>query len=348
MTKQQTLVITLEDNAMDSLAHGVEHFLYGKRKSDWKYVVLHVFHAIELLLKARLAKHDEKLIYTNRKNGHTVNCSEAVKRLIDEVNIPLSGYIERRSDSKRADRNRTLVSFYWKKYCEVQNTPILKNILLELCLLNLCLVSLDKYIKFEKVEYQFSRELEELRQTRNNIEHKEAKLSKNAVENFLGVAFRFLDDFVSLELGISLSEKLEELDELRRDELIEAGVEEENIPDQNSYRTLSLAFLSYVQFMSDQYIPLHPKRRVDHSFFTCELCSKDAVVLPDPRSYSMTTYCYSCRAKYVGYVCEKCDQFYIEYMGEWHKGDSRDESPDLGSLLNGEEDNISFCETCQN
>jgi hypothetical protein len=77
-SEQQRLVITLEENAMDSLIHGIEHHLYGKRKSDWKYIVLHVFHAVELFLKARLAKHDEKLIYTNRKDGHTVSCVEGL------------------------------------------------------------------------------------------------------------------------------------------------------------------------------------------------------------------------------------------------------------------------------
>jgi hypothetical protein len=109
---------------MDSLVHGIEHHLYGKRKSDWKYIVLHVFHAVELFLKARLAKHDEKLIYTNRKNGHTVSCVEAIGRLVNEVNIPLDSYVECKSNSK------------------------------------------------QEAKYQLTGELEELRQARNDIEHK--------------------------------------------------------------------------------------------------------------------------------------------------------------------------------
>ncbi|AFY36887.1 hypothetical protein Lepto7376_0454 [[Leptolyngbya] sp. PCC 7376] len=347
MEEKQKLVITLEENALDSLVHGIEHYLHGKRKSDWKYTILHVFHAVELMLKARLAKYDEKLIYSNRKNGHTINCSEAVKRLIDEANIPLSGYIERISNSKKADKHRTLLSLYWKKYCVVQNTPSLKDTLLELCLLNWCVINLDKHVKFQKVEYQFSRELEELRQSRNNIEHKEVEISKSDVESFLGVAFRFLDDFVSLELGISLSEKLEELDELRINELIEAGVSEENIQDQDSYKTLSLAFLSYIHSLSDQGIPLHPKRRVDHTFYTCELCSEEAVVLPDPRTYSMITHCYNCRSKYKGYICSMCDQFYLEYMGEWEKGECRTELSEREILQILEDDDVSFCPACQ-
>lgn len=297
-SKQQKLVITLEENAMDSLVHGIEHHLYGKRQSDWKYIVLHVFHAIELFLKARLAKHDEKLIYTNRKNGHTVSCVEAIGRLVNEVNIPLDSYVEYKSNGKQA------------------------------------------------AKYQLAGELEELRQARNDIEHKEASLDKDAVNKFLGVAFRFLDDFVSLELGLSLSEKLEELDELRWEEMIEAGMEEKDIPEQDSYQTLSLAYLSYVKHMSDRGIPIHPKKRVDYSFFACELCGEEAVVLPDPRSYSAITYCYNCRAKYEGHTCARCEQTYIEYLGEWEKGDNPPEHPNLESLLNSEEE-VSFCEVCQ-
>ncbi|WP_038021457.1 hypothetical protein [Synechocystis sp. PCC 7509] len=297
--EQQKLVITLEENAMDSLVHGIEHHLYGKRKSDWKYIILHIFHAVELFLKARLAKHDARLIYTDGKSGHTVSCVRAIELLVNEVNIPLDSYVKRKLNDK------------------------------------------------QPAKYQFTGELEELRQARNNIEHKEASLNKDAVNNFLGVAFRFLDDFVSLELGLSLSEKLEELDELRWEEMAETGIAEEDIPEQNSYQALSLAYLSYVKYMSDRGIPLHPKNRVDHSFFSCEMCSEEAVVLPDPRSYSTTTYCYHCRAKYEGYVCAKCDQFHIEYLGEWEKGDSPLEHPDLESLLNVEEQDVSFCNMCK-
>ncbi|MDY6782117.1 MAG: hypothetical protein SW833_06125 [Cyanobacteriota bacterium] len=296
---QQKLVVQLEENAMDSLVHGVEHHLYGRRNTDWKYVILHVFHAVELFLKARLAKHDKKLIYTNRKNGHTVGCVEAIKRLINEVGIPLDRYVKYESNGS------------------------------------------------QKARYQLAGELEELQQARNSIEHKEASLDEGEVKNFLGVAFRFLDDFVHRELGLSLSEKLEELDDIRWEEMIEAGVEEGDIPEQNSYQTLSIAYLSYIKHMSDRGIPLHPKERVDHSFFACEQCGEEAVVLPDPRSDSTITYCYNCRAKYQGHTCARCEQTYIEYLGEWEKGDNPPEPPNLESLVNSGENDVSFCEMCQ-
>lgn len=95
------LVTKLEENAMDSLVHGVEHHLYGRRNTDKKYVILHVFHAVELFLKARLAKHDESLIYKNRKNGNTVGVDGAIDLLIEEVKLPLFQYAEKETEKQK-------------------------------------------------------------------------------------------------------------------------------------------------------------------------------------------------------------------------------------------------------
>ncbi|MEB3181706.1 MAG: hypothetical protein VKL59_22140 [Nostocaceae cyanobacterium] len=97
-SNQQKLVVKLEENAMDSLVHGVEHHLYGRRSTDWKYVILHVFHAVELFLKARLAKHDESLIY--RKNGNTVGADEAIDLLVREAKLSLFQYAESQESGK--------------------------------------------------------------------------------------------------------------------------------------------------------------------------------------------------------------------------------------------------------
>ncbi|MBD1995234.1 hypothetical protein H6G00_01140 [Leptolyngbya sp. FACHB-541] len=99
-SSQQRLIVKLEENAMDSLVHGVEHHLHGRRNTDWKYVILHVFHAVELFLKARLAKHDESLIYRNRKSGSTVGSDEAIDLLVREVKLPLFQYAERQESGK--------------------------------------------------------------------------------------------------------------------------------------------------------------------------------------------------------------------------------------------------------
>jgi hypothetical protein len=97
-SSEPSLVERLQANAMDSLVHGVEHHIHGTREYDLKYVILHVFHAVELFLKARLAKHKESLIY--KKNGTTIGADHTIDRLIREAHIDLSKYVEDR-DSKK-------------------------------------------------------------------------------------------------------------------------------------------------------------------------------------------------------------------------------------------------------
>ena len=72
---------------MDSLIHGVEHYVNEEKLTDLKYTILHVFHAVELFLKARLAKVDPSQIFTRK--GHTVDFKTLIDRL-DEVVIQLS------------------------------------------------------------------------------------------------------------------------------------------------------------------------------------------------------------------------------------------------------------------
>ena len=64
--------LSLEQNALDSLVHGVEHYVNEEKPTDLKYTILHVFHAVELFLKARLAKNDPSSIFKKRRNNHTV------------------------------------------------------------------------------------------------------------------------------------------------------------------------------------------------------------------------------------------------------------------------------------
>ena len=297
VSEQQRLIIKLEENAMDSLVHGIEHHLYGKRQTDWKYVILHVFHAVELFLKARLAKHEETLIYNNRKNGHTVNCDEAINRLVKEVKISLSNYVEYQENGK------------------------------------------DK----GKGKYKLSGALKTLRDARYNIEHMEVSLNRDEVRNFLGVAFRFLDDFVSRELGLSLEEELEALDNFRQEELLD---EDEDTSEQDSYKALSMAYLSYIRYMADRGIPLHPKEReIDHRFLTCEMCCEEAIVVPDPTSrYPRIAHCFSCRSEYKINYCFKCNEPYLSLLNEWEKGNSPSKYPDGAESIECETD--LFCEAC--
>jgi hypothetical protein len=88
----ENFVLGLEENAIDSLVHAVEHFLADERPTDLKYTILHIFHAVELFLKARLSTFDPELIYEKpRKDGkrHTVKFWQ-LKELLSKKGVVLS------------------------------------------------------------------------------------------------------------------------------------------------------------------------------------------------------------------------------------------------------------------
>jgi hypothetical protein len=292
-SNQQRLVVKLEENAMDSLVHGVEHHLYGRRKTDWKYVILHIFHAVELFLKARLAKHDKALIY--RKNGNTVNSDEAIDLLVREAKLPMFPYAERQESGK----------------------------------------------------YRLGGALDALRKARNAIEHKEVALKQDEVKEFLAAAFVFLDTFVSEELGLSLKTELDALDEAREEELLEYGVEIDDPESQNTYRTLSMAYLFYIQHMQAEGIPISdPQEKwIDYQYFTCEICEEEAIVVPDPTSkYSRIAHCFNCLAEYTVRYCIRCEEPYISFLKEWEKQVDISSYPSWVNSVDDEAD--SCCELC--
>lgn len=294
-SNQQRLVVKLEENAMDSLVHGVEHHLYGRRNTDWKYVILHVFHAIELFLKARLAKHDESFIYKNRKSGNTVGSDEAIDLLIREAKLSLFQYAERQESGK----------------------------------------------------YKLGGALDALRKARNSIEHKEVALKASEVKKFLGAAFVFLDRFVDKELGLSLKTELDNLDEIRKEELSENGVEVDDIESESTYRTLSMAYLFYIQHMRTEGIPISdPKEKwIDYQYFTCEVCDKEAIVVPDPTAkYPRIAHCFNCLAEYMVHYCLKCEEPYVSFLQEWEKEVKISSYPTWVNSVDNEAD--SFCELC--
>ncbi|HVB20522.1 MAG TPA: hypothetical protein VNG51_01070 [Ktedonobacteraceae bacterium] len=111
MAGQQTsqdYVIGLEDNAFSSLEHGVEHYLAGS-DADLKFTVLHVFHAVELLLKARLAKAHPLLILQrpedNPATGYTADYSVVLKRL-KNLGVDLTAENVGNLESLRITRNK--------------------------------------------------------------------------------------------------------------------------------------------------------------------------------------------------------------------------------------------------
>lgn len=275
--------------------HGVEHHLYGRRNTDWKYVILHVFHAVELFLKARLAKHDESFIYKNRKSGNTVGADDAIDLLVTEAKLSLFQYTERQESGR----------------------------------------------------YKLGGELDALRKARNSIEHKEVALKPSEVKEFLGAAFVFLDTFVDKELGLSLKTELDNLDEIRKEELSENGVEVDDIESQSTYRTLSMAYLFYIQQMRTKGIPISdPKEKWnDYQYFTCEMCNEEAIAVPDPTAkYPRIAHCFNCLAEYTVHYCLKCEEPYVSFLQEWEKEVNIPSYPSWVNSVDNEAD--SFCELC--
>lgn len=81
-----TVVNAIYLNAVDSLRIGMEFFLKESDYSSRKHAILTVFHAIELLLKVRLAQTNPLLIYKNidakvTEDSFTVGVREALTRL---------------------------------------------------------------------------------------------------------------------------------------------------------------------------------------------------------------------------------------------------------------------------
>lgn len=99
---RDNLELNLEQNAMDSLVHGVEHFVNEEKPSDLKYTILHTFHAVELFLKARLAKVNPQLIFI--RNHHTVDYRTLIDRL-ENAGVNLSEQHRRDLDTLRGIRN---------------------------------------------------------------------------------------------------------------------------------------------------------------------------------------------------------------------------------------------------
>jgi hypothetical protein len=99
---EHDFVLGLEQNAMDSLEHGVEHFVNAEKPTDLKYTILHTFHAVELFLKARLAKVNPQLIFT--RNHYTVDYRTLIDRL-ENAGVNLSEQNRHDLDALRGIRN---------------------------------------------------------------------------------------------------------------------------------------------------------------------------------------------------------------------------------------------------
>lgn len=125
--KESDFVLDLEHNAMSSLLHGIQHYVdalallkarFIKHHSlitdNFKFAIIHVFHAVELFLKARLAKAHPLLIYSKPENeanddAHTVGFDALLGRL---SNLDVIFTKEDRDDLNALRRMRNSIEHY--------------------------------------------------------------------------------------------------------------------------------------------------------------------------------------------------------------------------------------------
>lgn len=125
-------VIELEQNAKDSLIHGIVHYqddLASQNAQEpsrfhLKFTILSIFHSIELFLKARLVKAHPILIYEKPEEigekGKTVSFDALIKRLInigvdlkrDEANLKKLQNIRNKIEHHRIEMSLASIEDY--------------------------------------------------------------------------------------------------------------------------------------------------------------------------------------------------------------------------------------------
>jgi hypothetical protein len=145
-------VIELEENAKDSLIHGIVHYqddlqLKNKKssyRSHLKFSILSIFHAIELFLKARLVKAHPLLIYEKPEevgdDSRTVNFQSLIRRL-KNLGVELTEYegtlknlqkIRNRIEHHRIEISSTEVEDYIAKSIQFLESFLFKELQINL------------------------------------------------------------------------------------------------------------------------------------------------------------------------------------------------------------------------
>lgn len=115
------------ENAVDSLRIGMEFFLKDTSYSSRKHAILTVFHAIELLLKERLAQTNPILIYRNidskiTEDAQTVGVREALTRL---ENLGLGIPADERKTIESIQRIRNRIEHHRYDHSEGEDDAII-------------------------------------------------------------------------------------------------------------------------------------------------------------------------------------------------------------------------------
>ena len=115
------------ENAVDSLRIGMEFFLKETSYSSRKHAILTVFHAIELLVKDRLAQTNPILIYKNidikiTDDAQTVGIREALTRL---ENLGLGIPAEEKKTIENIQRVRNRIEHHRYDHNEAEDETII-------------------------------------------------------------------------------------------------------------------------------------------------------------------------------------------------------------------------------
>jgi hypothetical protein len=127
VVKKDDIASAIYENAIDSLGIGMEFFLKEDGYSSRKHAVLTVFHAIELLLKVRLARTNPILIYKNidakiTDDAQTVGVREALTRL---ENLGLGIPAEERKTIENIQRVRNRIEHHRYDHNEKEDDAII-------------------------------------------------------------------------------------------------------------------------------------------------------------------------------------------------------------------------------
>lgn len=83
------LSLSIQENAVDSLATAIENYFDDKKPTAWKHAIQSAAHAVELFLKVALEAHDPVLVFKNKQSGFTVGYDMAIARLA-EIKIEIT------------------------------------------------------------------------------------------------------------------------------------------------------------------------------------------------------------------------------------------------------------------
>jgi predicted RNA-binding Zn-ribbon protein involved in translation (DUF1610 family) len=172
----KSIKFSLKQNAIDSLVHGIEHFVNSNEPSDFKYAILHIAQSVELFLKERLAQEHFLLIYSKpeycKNDSKTVTLEESLGRLeASQIKIDSQAV----HSFKEIQKLRNQIQHYEVELDKKNTTIILGRTLkyLEIFLdteLNLAVENIltkEQFISYADIVYSY-KDLEKIIQKRIN------------------------------------------------------------------------------------------------------------------------------------------------------------------------------------